>query len=465
MLAIDVEDTQIKILQVAEKRVEKSATISLEDGMVENGAILDKEGVSRRLSDTLENEHFTDKDAVTSINGVHAIYRIVSLPHIEKNLAKEAAAHELERAMPVSLDELYTSWQMIDVSDAETLLCMVGVPRTTVDSIISTLRLAGLQSRAMDIAPLAIARVADEKDAIILNVQPLSFDIVIMIDGIPQLLRSVLFSSLEMTSQDRAAMIKEELDRTVSFYNGTHTVNPVDAGTKTFISGETIEAPDQTLGYAIKPLPQWLDIPDDFKQSDYAISIGLAFKQIKDSKSTLRVNLDATPEIYLPKSRPIADMVPWIVGGIALVIIVPMMLLTQQAVTRSSALQSQLSQAEVQIGNVNTINSWTIEMQAQIDALKASDRVTQDTLSAVKAMRQKVNADLAQITSLLPATITLTSVSYAGDSTSINGSSPDKETVLGYTKSLRDSGRFPKVILANMREVERGKWLFTLQLQ
>jgi len=403
MLTIDIEDTRIRILQFAEKHVEKAATISLEPAMVENGIVIDKEGVSRQIRDLLTNEHFGDREVITSINGIHAIYRVASLPHIEKNLANEAASHELERAMPIALDELYTSWQMIDISDTETLLCMVGVPRTTVDSILATLQLSGLQLRGMDITPLAIARTADEKNAIILNVQPLSFDIVIMIDGIPQLLRSVPFPSGEIAQSDKATIIKEELDRTISFYNSAHKDNPLTSSTAAFVSGDKFEMLEQTLSYTVKPLPRWLDAPADFQQSEYAIPIGLALRQIKDSKIPLRVNLDTTPKIYLPKPRPIADIVPWIVLGIAAVIIVPMILITQQAVARTSELQSRLAQTEVQVENTRIINAWTKQMQGQIDALKATDKFVQDTMSAIKAMRGKVNLDLAQITSLLPA--------------------------------------------------------------
>ena len=48
----------------------------------------------------------------------------------------------------------------------------------------------------MDVRPLALARVADERDALIINVQPVGFDIVVMIDGIPELLRSLPFPAM-----------------------------------------------------------------------------------------------------------------------------------------------------------------------------------------------------------------------------------------------------------------------------
>ena len=201
MVTIDIEDNCIRMVIVNGKRIEVAATLPLEPGLVEDGVVVDKAAVSQRLKELKTTYDVSEKQAVASISGIHSIYRVASIPRLRGKMLKEAAKHEISRAMPLPLDELYTSWQAISLSDMETVICMVGLPRNTVDSILETLHQAGFQSRVMDIKPLALARVADEKDAIIVNAQSASFDIVVMMNGIPELLRSLSFSSRDIASQ------------------------------------------------------------------------------------------------------------------------------------------------------------------------------------------------------------------------------------------------------------------------
>jgi len=195
MFTLDIEDTCIKMMVVKGRRVETAATLPLEPGLVEDGVVVDKAAVSQRIKELMAAHGVVEKQVVLSISGIHSIYRVVSLPRLPKGLLSEAARREMERVMPVPLNELYTSWQAIPVSDIEIAICLVGLPRNTIDAMLDTLHEAGLESSVMDIRPLALARVTDEKDALIINVQPASFDIVVMVDGIPELLRSLPFPS------------------------------------------------------------------------------------------------------------------------------------------------------------------------------------------------------------------------------------------------------------------------------
>jgi type IV pilus assembly protein PilM len=466
MLTINIEDTKIHIIQFNDKRIRKAAAILLDPGMVENGVVMDKENVSRRIQNVLAEKSFSDKEAIVGINSVHTIYRVVSLPHIDKKLANDAASYELERAMPISLDELYTSWQAFDVSDTETLLCMIGIPRTSIDSILGTLRLADIQPRGMEITPLALARTADEKNAVILNIQALSFDIIVISNGIPLLLRSVPFPSNNIPSTEKTVMIKEELDRTVSFYNSAHSEAPVTPETVTYLSGKKSDIKDELAGYTVKLIPVWMDFPDEIDSTEYSVNIGLALRHLRDIRTPLKITIDSTPSAYLPKSRSFGELLPWLILFIGVCVLIPMFMLMQESIGKTFNLKQQLIQLESQVKNMQMVSNWSKQTQSRIDAYKEYDAFTQDIMDTIETMRQRVNLDLGQITGHLPGTIDLSLINYSKDYTAtLSGFSPDKDTVLDYTKSLRDSGRFARVILADMREVEYGKWSFTLQLQ
>jgi len=465
MFTLDIEDTCIKMMVVKGRRVETAATLPLEPGLVEDGVVVDKAAVSQRIKELMAAHGVAERQVVVSISGIHSIYRVVSLPRLPKGLLSEAARREMDRVMPVPLNELYTSWQAIPVSDIEIAICLVGLPRNTIDAMLDTLHEAGLESSVMDIRPLALARVTDEKDALIINVQPASFDIVVMVDGIPELLRSLPFPSGDVSAADKVAAVKEELDRTVTFYNSSHKASPINENIAAFVSGELGEMLVEALGYPVKPLPEWLSYPEGFVASEYAANIGLALKQGGIGRSQVRVDINVVPAAYLPKPRPIVEVVSWAFVVIAVAVLVPLAVLTQREYRESSALQTQVDAAQLQVRVREGTKADVEELQAKVAQAKAATAVFEQPLDDFEAQRERVNRDLSKVTSLLPGTIDLDSIDYGEEDLEISGTAPDEAAILSYCRSLRDTGRFSEVLVSDMHEVEYNEWDFTLTLE
>ncbi len=467
MFTLDIEDTCIRMMVVKGKRVETAASLPLEPGLLRDGVIIDTATVSQRIMELMAAHGITERNVVTSISGIHSIYRVVNLPQLPKNLLDEAARREMERVMPMPLPELYTSWQAVNVSDIETVICLVGSPRNTVDAMLETLQQAGLESKVMDIRPLALARVTDEKDAIIINVGPTSFDIIITIDGFPELLRSLPFPADTTSASDKIAEVKEELDRTVAFYNSSHKGNPITQHIATFVSGELGGMLAATLGYRVKSLPDLLSYTDDLNVSEYATNIGLALKQTRTDTS--RVNINITPEVYLPKPLPIIQIVSWAFIVAAIAILVPLAISTQGAMSKTSALQAQVKATQAQVQARQGTLPAIEKLQTQINDAKSTRDAFKQPLDSSKAQRARANGDLSKVTSLLPGIIKLQSISYSqtttGQSLTLSGTAPAETTIVNYVRALRDSGQFSEVLISDMKEVEYNKWEFTLTLK
>jgi type IV pilus assembly protein PilM len=464
MVTLDIEDTCIRMMVVKGRHIEKAATMPLELGLVENGVVIDKVTVGQRIKALMSAQDVAEKEVVASISGIHSIYRTVSLPRLSQKMLDEAAKREMERITPIPLSELYTSWQAVGMSDVEIVICLVGLPRNTVDAMLETLHEAGLKPRVMDIRPLTLARVADDKDAIIINVQPVSFDIVVMMQGVPELLRSLTFPATDMPPTDKVAVIKEEIDRTVAFYNSSHKGNPIIPNIAVLASGELKEMLAEALDYRVKPLPQLLPYPQDFDANEYAANIGLVLKQMKVNASQSRVNINVIPESYLPKPLPIGQVISWALIIAAIGVLVPLVLSTQQAVQETAALQAQVDKAQIQVRVRQGTQAALDKFQSKVTETKAARDVFQQPLSSFAAQRAKINGDLSKVTSLLPGTIELKSITY-GENLKISGIAPDEATILGYQRNLRDTSRFSKVLLTTMQEVKYNQWDFTLTLE
>ena len=367
MVTLDIEDTAIKMMVVRGRQVETAASLPLEPGLVQDGVITNPAAVGRQISALMTANGISEKRVVVSVSGIHSIYRVVNTPKLPRNLLDEAANREAERVMPVPLNELYTSWQAINISDIETAICLVGIPRSTVDAMLDTLREAGLQPEAIDIRPLALARIADERDAIIVNAQQIGFDIVVMIDGIPELLRSLPFPADTTSPDEKVAEVKEELERTIAFYNSSHKGSEITFNVAAFVSGELGEMLAQTLEHRVKPLPQLLSYTDNLNAGEYAANIGLALRQARADISPAKVSLNVTPEVYLPKPFPIIQLVSWIFIAVSIIVLFMFGISTLQEYRQTLSLQTQVRNTEIQIAVRQGTEAAIKQLQTKIE--------------------------------------------------------------------------------------------------
>jgi hypothetical protein len=473
MVTLDIEDASIKMMVVKGRRVDTAINLPLEPGLVHDGVIIDTATVSRRIAELLSAQGINEKKVAVSISGIHAIYRPVPIPKLPKNLLDEAARREAERVMPVSLNELYTAWQAIPISDIETTLCIVGVPRSTVDAMLNTLRQIGLQPEFMDVRPLALARVADERNALIINIEQAGFDIVVMIDGIPEILRSLSFPASAISIPDKIAEVKGELERTVAFHNSSHKESLINNNTATFVSGELGNMLAGTLEYRVKPLPQLLVYADSLNIGDYATNIGLALKPMRADSRQTRVNINVTPEVYQPKALPIIQIVSWAFILVGIAVILWLAVLTLQSVRQTQLFQAQVDNAQTQLQLRQGSEAILKQIQKEIDDAKKAGDIFKPPLDSARAQRATTNAFLSKATSLSPGIIQLQSISYSMSTTkdvtgsilTIIGMSPDEMTIVNYVRDLTNSGQFSEVLITNMSELELNEWQFTLTLK
>jgi type IV pilus assembly protein PilM len=464
MVTLDIEDNSIKMMVVKGRQVETAASLPLEPGLVHDGVIADPATVGRRIEELMAAQGISDKKVVVSISGIHSIYRVVNIPKLPTKLLDEAARREMERLMPVPLNELYTSWQAINMSDIETAICLVGTPRNTVDAMLDTLRQAGLQPEAMDIRPLALARVADERDALVINVQTTGFDIVLTIDGIPELLRSMPFPADAASPDEKVAEVKEELDRTIAFYNASHKGSEITTKVATFVSGELSEMLSATLEHRVKPLPQLLSYTDSLNASEYAANIGLALRQTRADISPARVNLNVTPEIYLPKPFPTMQLASWAFIFLAVAVLIIFGISTLMRYRDTIDLMGEVNNAQYQVDVRQGTAVAIKQLQTQTDAATKAGNTFTQPLDAAKAQRAKVNGDISTVTGLLPGIIDVISINY-GTGITVTGTAPDDTTIVDYVRALRNSNQFSEVLISSMNELAFNNWQFTLTLK
>jgi Tfp pilus assembly protein PilN len=203
---------------------------------------------------------------------------------------------------------------------------------------------------------------------------------------------------------------------------------------------------------------------DSLNTSEYAANIGLALRQTRVDISPARVNLNVTPEMYLPKPFPIIQLVSWAFIVVAIVFLFLFGISTLQKYRGIMALQTQVSTIQSQVQTRQGSDTAVKQLQTQTDAAKKAGAVFKQPLDSAKAQRAKVNGDISTITSLLPGIIDVSSISY-GTGITITGTAPDDTTIVDYVRALRNSNQFSQVLISNMSETEFNLWQFSLSLK
>jgi len=87
---------------------------------------------------------------------------VLSLPVISEALLPEAVRREAGGFCPVSLNELYLAYQRIPGNASEIRVFVAAFPKKTTDVLVRTMRLAGINPRVLDLAPLALCQSVNE---------------------------------------------------------------------------------------------------------------------------------------------------------------------------------------------------------------------------------------------------------------------------------------------------------------
>ncbi|MFC1988395.1 PilN domain-containing protein [Chloroflexota bacterium] len=469
-----IDDNSLRLMVTQGRRIKEWAESSLEPGLVENNVVFMEEEVAARIRQLFKAQKVKTKKIILGVSGLHCLTRPITLPQLPKEMLDEAVRREAQRTLPVPLEELYISWQVTPSSEGRTQVFMVAVPRKATDALLKTLDLAGLKPSFMDIKPLILAGIIKEPMALIVDIQATEFDIVVTVDGIPQPVRSISFPSKALPVEEKLIMVKDELNRTISFYNSGNPEKSIDSNIPIFASGELLNEPElrqdlsDEVGQPVLPLPLPLEFPEGFELSHYMPNICLTFRKLSSRRETgdAEITLNALPAVYQPPPISLTNIiaVPAAVMAAALIVFLVMFIqstssdivsLSGRVDTTGRFLQQRQTQQQELAENIAGLESEISEVENSRDSFTAA-------LSVLNEQTAGVNRDLEAAVNSLPISINLSSVGHITSILTVTGKSPGESQILAYIRELDGSGRFGDITIIDMTRTESGEIDFTL---
>ncbi|MFC1939670.1 type IV pilus biogenesis protein PilM [Chloroflexota bacterium] len=292
MITLEISSTSIRLMETEGEKVVKWASNPLEPGIMEGEVVSNPEALSAAIKELMNTSGINGNIITASVSGLYSLSRIILVPaHASGRLTPQTVREKAEEVIPLPEEEIYLSWQSIAPVEGEHQVLVVGVPRDVINSEMQAFRMAGISARLLDLKALALARAVNRKQALILNIEPTSFDTVVVINGITVIMRTTAWQPGNLSVEDKAEHLAVALELTVGFHNSHNPSLPIDRTIPLFITGEMsgdtalLENLQVRAGYPVEPLAPPLEYPEDMPVSQYAVNIGLALKGAAASKN------------------------------------------------------------------------------------------------------------------------------------------------------------------------------------
>jgi Tfp pilus assembly PilM family ATPase len=467
-VTLNISNRSLRILSVKGRRVNKWGSAALSAGMVRDGLILQPEAVGEAIDALFKSTKVPKEKVITSLSGLAFTYRFLNLPRMKPAFLEEAIRRAAKKEISLPLDELYLSWQPVPGQEDEPTFFVLGVSRHLIDTMIRTLMVAGVEPYLMDLQPLALARAANRGDAIVANLEPECYDIVIIANGLPAVIHTISPRGEGATLEDNIQRLADELIKTVAFYQSHHPENHLSPATPLLLSGElaaevTTHGLLQTeIEYPVEPLIPTLEFPADLPVASYATSMGLAMKKIPqkpaDNKEAVRfydININILSGKYRkPRARPLP--VGYILLSTFLVIAVACLYPLYQGKSRLDAenmeLESRLHETTRELNLATLIAEEVITTEATIQEITANTENMTEIQQGILGTRGDFTNNLQVTKDALPIQLYLKSLEIDKELITVQGETDSLFTVVSYATALEAQEMFSEVRITKLGE-------------
>jgi type IV pilus assembly protein PilM len=458
-----ISESSIRLMVSRGRRITKLADVPLETDLGETNSEEKENQLAARLKDVFKRNSIGSRKVILGISGLHCLTRPLTLPDLPRAMLDEAVNREARRVLPVPPEQLYISWQSLSASEGKMEAFMVAIPRYISDTLLKALAKAGFKPHQMDIKPLALARVARVPTAVIIDVQPGEFDIVILSSGMPQPIRTLPFPEEYISFEERMEIVKDELERTVQFYN-SNSPEPLQPGTPMLVSGDLADEPEMyrslaaSMGFEAGLLTSPLKCAKHLDPSHHLVNVGLALKELPKEAGQLLPNFNTLPAHYLPKQISLNRImaVPMTAVAGALIILLAMTIQNASADIENSRVQLdstnlvlQKKQAEKQ-----ALTKSVSDMKVKLASIDTSRRNFSTVLETLTGAGDLMNNDLNATVDNEVSNMDLSNIAHDGTSVNLKGQAVSEQEVLDYVRKLTTTGRFSEITISNINRLQ-----------
>ncbi len=457
IVTLDIDDAGVKLLEIKGGVIRKWAQVAIPGDTTgtfaerEEAEVLSREKLRDAVKQVMAASGTKLGRVRASVSGLFSISRILPLPIVPPEVsAREFVQGMVEDALPLSVNRMYVSWEILErlVSEDSDKVFAIGVPRSLLENEIRGLRAAGANPRVLELRSAALARMVRRKQAIIVNMEPSSVDIIIVVNGVPEIMHNVPWAEGAISLEEKVEQVAVNTRLAVDFRNSRSGGLPVDENTPLFFTGqisgdmELIKRLGDRLDYPVESVSPWFQCPPELPVSQYAVNIGLALRGMElpdDSEEegyhqSLDINL--LPVSYNPW-RPTARQAFSLLTVLAAVaLLFPFFSLTTEAMSETARLEVKNEALNGQLEIKKAEIKRREPVQAAVSEYKDITRREGSFVADIEAIWDKAEA----------LDVEVRGISHDGQKITFFCQAPDFRVFREYLTALEESGRFKSPI-------------------
>ncbi len=282
ILTLSIEGSTLRILQVVNKQITAWVNLPFNPALLRNGFIANPKGMAQVIQNALVGKGIYSKGVRAAFPGFQSLSRLITIPRSREVRPDQVIPGEARRLMSVSPEVSYLFWQPMISFPGQQSFFTLAVPKAPLEVFIETLRLTGLRPNRIELKPLVLLKIIDQPNAIIAAVENNSIDIVVVLNWIPMLMRSLYLGEGAITAESGPPRLVAELRRTIGFYNDSNPENPLPLETPLYLcgalaaEGETALLVEREIGLLPGKLDPKLELPPEFPLGQMAVNLALA---------------------------------------------------------------------------------------------------------------------------------------------------------------------------------------------
>ena len=459
-----INDHSIRVLSAKGRRVQKWGSAALPKGLVREGLILQPQAVGEAIDSLFKSTGIPKDKVITSLGGLSFTYRFIDMPRLKPSLLDEAIMRAVKTEISLSLDDLYLSWRPLPGQGEEQTYFVLGVPRHLIDALVTALKIAGIEPYLVDLRSLALARAACRRDAIIVNMESDSFNIVFISGDMPSVIHTVYALGEGATLEDNTKRLADEVTKMAAFHESRHPESPIGRSTPLLLTGElAAEAPatgliQSSVEYPVALMPPPLECPPDLPVPLYMVNMGLALKTLPSKAAPAAcydININLLSGKYRKsRAKPLrpVPLALWLLLAAAVALLYPLYQSLSNIKSANDSLDAELGgilreynlAGLIAVEDAATENT-ILQIAAGTETLKAANL-------DILADRGAYYRDLRLVNGVLPALTILTSIEIDGGFVTVYGETDSVFRVVDYAAALERQEEFSGVRITGLDE-------------
>ena len=211
-VGLDISDVSLKLIQLSPRagsfRIQAYSDCSIPRDTFGKEKLKNPELIGKLIRQAIERPKFgriSTRNVVASIPETRSFVRIIQIPVMSEEEAKEAIPWEAEAYIPLPITQVYLDWVILGIAPAlegavegesgkKMNVLITASPKDYVDDLVTMLKIAGLQPRALEVESQATARslIPPSKETVLIaDIDTVRTSFIILENGVLQFTSSV----------------------------------------------------------------------------------------------------------------------------------------------------------------------------------------------------------------------------------------------------------------------------------